>query len=349
MIDKNYCMSSYLAFRFIERNDMDFYPEMHHEAVSLTPDEERIPVRTAGDIDRAIAAQIAPFEAKKKGVLLSGGMDSAIIASYLPGAEAYTFRFLGGHYQKEELNRAEYYADYYGLHLHYVDISWEETVLRYLTPVMRAKCAPVHSIEPQLYQAAMQAKADGVEVLFSGEGSDSNFGGLDGLLSQDWTFDAFMDRYIFTKPEAVLKEPVSMQYLFERFRRDGDKIDFLGFMDYVYCTESTGSYLNPLHLADLPYYTPYAYLKMAKPLDLDRIRRGESKYLIRELMAQKYPDIPVPEKLPMPRPVDQYFASWKGPVRPEFREDIDLKSMNGNQKWQLYCLEAFLNMAEGRA
>ena len=25
MIDKNYCMSSYMAFRYIERDDFDFY------------------------------------------------------------------------------------------------------------------------------------------------------------------------------------------------------------------------------------------------------------------------------------------------------------------------------------
>jgi hypothetical protein len=29
-INKNYCMSSYMAFRYIEKDDMDFYPGMHH-------------------------------------------------------------------------------------------------------------------------------------------------------------------------------------------------------------------------------------------------------------------------------------------------------------------------------
>ena len=37
-------------------------------------------------------------------------------------APMHTFRFLGGEYQKEELERAEYYAKYYGLNIHYVDI-----------------------------------------------------------------------------------------------------------------------------------------------------------------------------------------------------------------------------------
>jgi glycerol-3-phosphate cytidylyltransferase len=48
----------------------------------------------------------------------------------------------------------------------------------------------------------------------------------------------------------------------------------------------------------------------------------------------------------MPRPVDAYFKDWQGPTRPEFRRDIDMTQLTGNQKWQLYCLEQFLNMYE---
>ena len=85
---------------------------------------------------------------------------------------------------------------------------------------------------------------------------------------------------------------------------------------------------------------------MADKLDLHRIRNGEPKYLIRALMAKKYPDIPVPNKVPMPRPVDAYFKTWEGPSRSEFRRDIDMSKFNGNQKWQMYCLERFLDINE---
>ena len=275
--------------------------------------------------------------------MLSGGMDSAIVASYLPGSEAYTFRFLGGEYQKEELERAEYYTKVYGLNLHYVDISWD-TVISYLEPVMKAKAAPVHSIEPQILQAALQAKEDGVEIMFVGESSDLIFGGMDGLLAKDWTFEEFMNRYIFTRPEDVLIEPESMQYLFERYRKDGDKVDFLKFMDDVFSIESSSSYLNAFEVAGMSYYDPYARLKMADELDLYRVRHGEPKYLVRELMHKRFPEIPVPNKIPMPRPVDEYFKDWEGPKRPEFRKDIDLSKFTGNQKWQMYCLEKFLDL-----
>ena len=346
MVDKSYCMSSYMAFRYIERDDMDFYPGMHHENIKPIPDEQRILIHSSEEIGFEIEKQIKQFEGKKKGIMLSGGMDSAIVASYLPGAEAYTFRFLNGEYQEEELRRAEYYANYYDLNLHYVDISWD-TVLRYLEPVMKAKAAPVHSIEPQILQAALQAKADSVEIMFVGESSDLIFGGMDQLIGQEWTLNDFMNRYIFTKPEDVLNEPVSVQYVFERYRKEGNRIDYMSFMDDIFSIESSSSYMNAFAVADMQYYDPYAQLKMADTLDLYRVRHGEPKYLIRELMAKRYPEIPVPNKVPMPRPVDTYFKTWKGPTRPEFRNNIDISKFTGNQKWQMYCLEKFLEMNEG--
>ena len=45
-------------------------------------------------------------------------------------------------------------------HIRTHTVSWD-TVISYLEPVMKAKAAPVHSIEPQILQAALQAKADG--------------------------------------------------------------------------------------------------------------------------------------------------------------------------------------------
>ena len=168
---------------------------------------------------------------------------------------------------------------------------------------------------------------------------------MDQLLSQDWNFDDFAKRYIFLDPKDVLCDPVDIMYLFERYRQ-GNKIDFMRFMDDVFSIESSSSYFNALGAAKMPYTDPYAKLKMVEPLDLYKVRHGESKYLIRELFRKKYPEIKVPDKVPMPRPVDIYFAEWSGPKRKEFRSDIKLEQLSGNQKWQLYCLEEFLNIFE---
>lgn len=344
MVDKNYCMSAYVALRYIVDSDKEFYEETKHINTRLFDDSERISVKTAVDIDKELKRIILSLKDKKLGILLSGGMDSAILASYLPGGDAYTFRFMGGEYQKEELNRAEKYAEYYGLKLHYVDIEWS-TVEKNLDNVMKVKGAPVHSIEPQLVQAALQAKEDGIEMLIIGNGSDYVFGGMDGLLSKDWSFEEFYKRYIYIDPEEVLKEPVDMRCCFEKYRR-GNDIDFLGVMEDIAIEESYSSYYNAFKVAEIEYIDPYAYLKMAEPLDLNRVRNGESKYLIRELFSMKYPYVEIPDKLPMPRPVDSYFADWEGPKRPEFVKGLDMTKYTGNQKWLLYCLERFLDMYE---
>ena len=205
MVNKNFCMSSYLAFRYIEREDMDFYEGYFHKNIPLPDSSQFTYVRTVDDIDSAIQNVFNSLSTEKLGICLSGGMDSAILASYMRGCDAYTFRFLGGEFQREELSRAEYYARYYGLKLHYVDIDWK-TVEQYLPIVLRVKNSPVHSIEPQLYQLAIQAKKDGITRLIVGESSDLIFGGMDQLLSQDWTLEDFKKRYTFLEPQDVLKE-----------------------------------------------------------------------------------------------------------------------------------------------
>ncbi|MCR5435015.1 MAG: asparagine synthase C-terminal domain-containing protein [Bacteroidaceae bacterium] len=343
MTNKDFCLSSYIAFRYIWRADMEFADGLHHKLIQLIPDEERIPVASANDIDREIQKQFdSLYELFPNiGILLSGGMDSAILASYLhEGSHAYTFTANGTAVFDADQERAAQYCRKFGLKHHLVDISFDD--YKAITPiVMKTKCAPVHSIEPQIYKAAQMAIADGVDLIIVGESSDLIFGGMDKLLAKDWRFDEFVKRYTFLEPELVLKNPVSQLALFEQYRQ-GEYIDFMRFMDEVFSVESSSSYLNAFGTANLPYYDPYARLIMRDELDLNRVRNGEPKYLIRNLYAMKYPENQIPDKIPMPRPVDFIFSDWEGPKRPEFRQDIPMQNLTGNQKWQLWCAEQFL-------
>lgn len=182
-------------------------------------------------------------------------MDSSILALYLPGIDAYTFCFLGGKFQQDELHRAETFTEKNGMTLHYLDIDWD-TVTENLKPVMISKGGPAHSIEPQMCQGARQVKADGVDLMIIGDASDYIFGGMDKLLSKDWSFDAFVKRYIYVDPFEVLKEPVSVQYLFERYRCS-DRIDFVEILEKLATQESYGSYDNAFVTAGLDYFDPY--------------------------------------------------------------------------------------------
>lgn len=347
MVNRDFCLSSYIAYRFIWKDGMEFAEGFAHHNYVSAPDSERIPVKSAADIDREIRRQIDSLYKKYDniGILLSGGMDSANLAAYLkPGSHAYTFTSAAGVFDKD-IERAKEYAAKWGLKHHLIDISFAD-YQEYAPIVMKYKFAPVHSIEPQIYKAALQAKKDGVQLILVGESADLIFGGMDKLISPVWDFDSFAKRYTFLEPELVLTKPVSQMELYEKYRIGEKGIDYMRFMDEVFAPESSGSYMNAFGAAWLPYYDPYALLVMAEPLDMERVRNGEPKYLVRELYAMNYPEREIPVKIPMPRPVDAVFASWEGPRRPEFRRDIPMGSMSGNQKWQLWCAELFLNMLD---
>ena len=344
MTDKDFCLSSYIAFRYIWKDDMDFAEGFQHKNYRPLNLQDRIPVKTSKDIDREIQKQFVQLYAKYDniGILLSGGMDSANLAAYLkPGSHAYTFNSPFGEFDAD-VERAKDYCKKYQLNHHLIDITMDD-YQRYTPIVMRHKFAPVHSIEPQIYKAAILAKQDGVQLMIVGESADLIFGGMDKLISPLWTFDGFAERYTFLSPSMVLSHPVDQSELFEKYRIGEDSIDYMKFMDDVFAIESSSSYLNAFGAAWMPYYDPYACLIMADPLDMERVRNGEPKYLVRGLYALKYPEREIPFKIPMPRPVDKIFKDWEGPKRKEFRNDIPLSELSGNQKWQLWCAEQFLN------
>ncbi len=324
---------------------MDFYKGFHHSNYKAIPDSEKIPVKTSEDIDNEIKKQVDALydQYENIGILLSGGMDSANLAAYLkPGSHAYTFTSGTGVFN-DDVERAKKYCAKFGLHHHLIEITFDD-YKRYTPIVMAGKWAPVHSIEPHIYEAAIMAKKDGVQMMLVGESADLIFGGMDKLITPIWTFDAFAKRYTFLEPELVLSNPVPQNALYEQYRQGTDGIDYMRFMDEVFSIESSSSYLNAFNMAQLPYYDPYARLVMADPLDMDRVRNGEPKYLVRGLYAIKYPELEIPFKIPMPRPVDAIFKDWAGPQRSEFRKDIPMETLTGNQKWQLWCAELFLNM-----
>ena len=86
-------MSHYLAFRFIKDENINFYDGLKHTVFKPRDTKEVVPVYTTDDMDQVFQEKINKFFIPNKtAILLSGGMDSAILASYLPkGTKAYTF------------------------------------------------------------------------------------------------------------------------------------------------------------------------------------------------------------------------------------------------------------------
>lgn len=344
MINKNYCMSHYLAFRFIKDEKINFYDGLKHSVFKFNNDFEISNVSTIDEMDKIIRTKIDEFLVPNKTVvLLSGGMDSAILASYLPkGTKAYTFKCVADE-TIDETEQAKKYCDIYGLEQKIIEMNWSD--FEELTPqILKADGVPFHSIEVQLLKAARIAKLEGIEKIIIGDAADYVFGGMDKILSKDWTFDEFYDRFNYLDPEKVLKDGQNVRDVYEQYRLENNKIDYQKMLKDVMDVESNTSYMNAFKIAEIEYLDPYLFMKMSKPLDLNRVRNGESKYMIRELFSRRYPNIPVPKKIPMPRATNQWLKNYKT-SRPEFIPNCT-ENMTGDQKWLCWCLEQFLNMYE---
>ena len=342
VVDKDYCINSFLALRHIAKPNVAWKENIVPNFIRRDFSKATL-VKTAQDIDNSIKNQLKNIDLSKTGIMLSGGMDSAILATYLPkGSIAYTMRSVAEG-SINEVEAAKKYADMLGLQLKVIDVTWQD-YLDSIPVLAKNKKAPFHSIEPLIYKTLKQAKVDGLEYILSGENADGIFGGMDGLLSQDWTIQNFINRYSFIDTKKVLRNVVSIDEVYTPFINNSS-IDAFGFVSHIFAEESLNSYLNASECAGVNFIAPFANMAMAKKIDLERIRKGESKYLIRELFALRYNGMEPNPKLPMPRAVGVWLKDWQGPTRPEFKK-IDINEFKPDQKWLMFILEQFLNLLD---
>lgn len=343
-VDKDYCMNSFLMFRTIADDEKCFTADLKPNIFHV--DFARFPVHNSDDLEEVIRTQVAEWTKDGKAALaVSGGIDSAIIAKFMPkGSKAYTFQcIVPGIQVTNEVPQAKRYAEESDLDHEVIEVYWEDFE-KYAPLLMKHKGAPIHSIEVQIYKAALKAKADGFERLIFGESSDVNYGGLSGLMSKDWTFGSFVERYSYLLPYKVLKKPELILEPYQRFEQNG-YVDAHEFCRNFFLEEGMGSYVNACQCAGIDVRTPYIMTTLAEPLDYARVRAGENKYIVREVFERLYPDWQVPVKTPMPRPMNEWMEKWEGPKRSEFWPNC-VKDLTGDQKWLVWALEKFLDMIE---
>lgn len=344
MVDKNYCMSSFLTFRYVTCPDLVFGKNIDHVEYKAVPDSEKMACKNVNDIENCIKDKLGSINLGKVALLLSGGIDSGILASYMPkGTKAYTAN-APTKAADIEIKRASRVCEKYGLEHVIVDITWDGYE-NCIDTLMKHDGCPVFANEPQVYILADKIKKDGAEIIIFGDNADMAFGGYDLLLSKDWTYDEWIKRFTFLDPEKVLFETADINGIYEKYRIEKNGIDYLKFMNDVFAVSSSGAYTNAFDCVGIKYLDPYAYMKMKEPLDLQRIRSGQSKYLLRELYKKKFPGDEVPEKIAMTRAVDIWLSAWEGPKRKEFKKGC-IKELTGEQKFLVYSLERFLNIME---
>lgn len=344
MIDKKYCMSSYLMYRYLFNTSRTFCGSTPTQ-VSL--DFVRIPVKNKDDLLAALKQIVEDACTDGQAALaLSGGIDSAILARFVPkGTKAYTFRcVVPGVQVIDESGSAKMWAELNGLDHEIIDIYWED-IVKAADVCMAHKGAPIHSIEAQIYLASRKAVENGKTKFIFGENADIIYGGMDGLLAKDWLYAEFVDRYSYVMPYKVLRDPMMPLEPYQEFEKDGH-IDGHDFLNTYFRQEALGTYTNACETAGIQFVGPYSLTYLDAPLDYRRIRSGDTKYVVRELFKELYPDIELPAKIPMPRPVNEWLSNWAGPNRQEFIPHCT-DTMNGNQKWMVWCLERYLNMIEG--
>ena len=113
------------------------------------------------------------------------------------GSTAYTFRcVVPGVQVTDETQNAAEFASACGLKHKIIEIYWED-VEQFAPALMAHKGMPIHSIEVQIYKAALEARKDGYDKLIFGENADIIYGGMTGLLKKDWLIGEFINRYSY--------------------------------------------------------------------------------------------------------------------------------------------------------
>lgn len=344
MVDKQYCMSSYLMYRYVFNSKKSFQENRNCNIVDLA--FERVPIKTAEDLLTALEAIVKQAcEDGRAALALSGGIDSAILAKLMPtDSKAYTFRcIVPGRKVIDESEQAKRWAKICGLNHKIVDIYWED-IVKASEILMINKGSPIHSIEAQIYIAAEEVKRDGAEKFIFGENADIIYGGMDGLLAKDWRYAEFIERYTYIMPYKVLRNPQLILEPYQEFEVNG-YIDGHDFINKYFRQEALGTYCNACETAGIEFVGPYSLTYFDRPIDYARIRNGDSKYIVREAFRMLYPNEDLPVKIPMPRPMNEWLESWAGPARKEFISH-STDTMTGDQKWMVWALEKFLDIME---
>lgn len=344
-VDKIYCMSSFLMYRTVIDRNKSF--DKNHVPKFFTKDYICEPIHNSEELRASLKRQVEEATADGKAALaLSGGIDSAILAKYMPkGSKAYTFKcVVPGVEVIDESIQAAKYAKECGLEHEVIEIYWED-MERYAPILMKHKGSPMHSIEVQIYKAALKAKEDGFTKFIFGETADVKYGGLNGLLSRDWTMKEYIDRFSYLLPDKVLTEWCYDLSPFYDCLKENGEINVHKHLCKWSIIESLSSYTNACAVADIEFVAPFSKTFLNVPLDINRIRRGENKYLVREIFEKEYQDWKIPTKIPMPRPTNEWFENWTGPTRKEFKKDC-VHALTGDQKWLVWCLEQYLNLIE---
>ena len=278
------------------------------------------------------------------GILISSGIDSATIAKLLPNK---SYAFYATYVERDadpEIEIVKKYCTINNLTLVVVNISWNDYINN-MDYLMKVKKNPIHPCEIPVYMCCLKAKELNIKLLASGWGADTHFGGMDKLLSKDWNFDDFKKRYEYCP--RINKTNTLLDKTYCKFINNKGIVDTQGFLTFNYHIMTIKSFFYIPELCGLIHLPLWGYLGLKGNLDLDKIRNGHPKYIIREAFELLYKDdnVELTSKIPFTRPTDIYMNKYfyqdeyYDSLKEYIKKNINLTSQ---QKWMIYCLNRFI-------
>jgi hypothetical protein len=288
-------------------------------------------------------------------ILLSGGMDSAILLPYMPkNTTAYTI--FHDKLKTNEVEIAREYCDKYSIKHVAISIN-EKEYFSVIDKLIISKKMPITPSEPIIYLAAKRANEDGFSEIVTGAGADTKLGGFKrfrrSLSRKEYQKNLSKS---YTSPEKILKKTNSLNHVFQqyllptpKFNKVLDKsflkrlktfllekniIDANSFLGDIGVERFT--FDNAINLAGCKHFTPYNQFTF----DFDEKKNfKQPKYLIQEIYSRIYKQ-KAPKKLGLQKPTHM-LKDFKPQNMELFKDNIDIKKMNYTQKYLIYSLERF--------
>lgn len=328
-------MSNFLVYRdFPDGVTLDYLVD------KVISKGKRYLIKDINDLDSAIKESLKDVDFSKTGILLSGGVDSALLASYCPpGTLAFTISYPEIN-DFDEAKQAEIYANKFGLRLVKVPVVFQD-VLDFQDDIMLFKQEPLHSIEIALHKCALRALDFGLENLLTGMGADVTFGGLTNIMSRTWTKEDFIKRYMFMDPSKALKEPQPDYSFFDKFLINGN-FDANLFMQKPFGKATQKYFLSAVESVGVNLIAPFEHFDRGFSLSIDDMLNGHEKRMLRELLSERSGGLVAPKKRPLPRPLNVWKNYFGDLINPEFLPDAYNNCQTDEQRWLLYALDHWL-------
>jgi predicted subunit of tRNA(5-methylaminomethyl-2-thiouridylate) methyltransferase len=292
---------------------------------------------------------------KDAAILLSGGMDSAILMPFMPkNTVAYTIY----HEQLDEDNEVEIarkYCEKFGITHKVIAIKPQE-YLDSMDALMINKKMPLSPAEPIFYIATKAAIRDGFKQIVTGGGADTCYGGAS-KLRKNYTPKSFQKRLerSYISPKKTLNNyadlnNILLDYLtppqetkpktgnfFAKFAPKAlnkELIDSKRFLREIGIERF--AFDNAINLAGATHVAPLK--EMSYDFNEEKNRKIP-KYFIQEIYESIYGYTP-PKKLGLLKPT--FLLKDYSPSNFDlFRKDLRVDNLRFPKKFIIYCLERF--------